>query len=298
MQLCRCVICQQLSDNTYACGNGHLTCRGCLVQQNVASGGASAACAVCRENSAWVRSLLSRQILAALEASAGCPIIECDNDGCNARLLISGVDAHRARCAHRMVLCPHASCDKQLPLHELPSHILTHEDSVPMRESVPLTLLTTNFTLRHVLLVHHKTHGLHVFLMDCVGIFGNGGSFGVYQGLMRVCCLTPSRAAWSVLVENRGIDAACEVRETFRARVPDAPDLRACKPVAHPTVVAWSGSPPPESFFHVGDDVKEWWGSARLIVKDVVTHDHTEYVQQSRDGKAAVLLMTVTLVAE
>jgi len=108
----RCPVCLDVptSSPVFACPRGHLVCSPCHQ-------GLSATCPMCRTKMTKAVSLLAATVIEHLEH-------RCKFKGCEARLPLAAMAAHRAACEQRTVPCPATACRRVVAAAEVVEHIL------------------------------------------------------------------------------------------------------------------------------------------------------------------------------
>ena len=108
----RCPVCLDVPTTSpvYSCPRGHLVCSPCSL-------GISATCPMCRTKMTKAVSLLAATVIEHLEH-------RCKFKGCEARLPLADMAAHRAVCEQRAVPCPATACRRTVAAAEVVQHIL------------------------------------------------------------------------------------------------------------------------------------------------------------------------------
>lgn len=297
--LCRCVVCQCVCVELYTCANGHLTCKECIVRQAATSLTYDAvACAMCRDSSVWSHSLITRQLLSAIEERVG-NFIVCDHEGCEKCVSVTDMETHRMCCPRRPTVCPHRSCVHEtcLPMEDLIPHLVTHDDVLCVRAGEPVTFFASNLSLERLLVVRHGEEQA-AFHLDCTAAVGRPGPFETQLAFLRLCCLTPGRRKWEATLSNRTIDGLCKVYETTHVAVPAASTISSCRAVAHPMITGYCGGLLEAALVHVGADVKDWWHSPEMRdVRRNIRHRGDAFPRSIR-RPAEVAATLITLVIE
>lgn len=168
-----CCICMDVCGTLMQCTNGHITCRGCLLQ----SKNTKLSCAVCRSTRGWSRNRSLERIASALHLEIACGM-------CTFLGAAGEIDRHRILCSKRPVDCP--VCELSVTLEALPEHVHTHEGVCVMlgRDGERSEVLNISFSslcggLRNVI-----SYAGSVFVFDvsvgngCDVYFVHGGVYG------------------------------------------------------------------------------------------------------------------------
>ena len=100
LETLKCVICQEISNDSLQCYNGHAHCKPCLKQyQHSLRMGTK--CTVCRSRKAWASTRTMVQVASSLHAKVVCGV-----DGCQEEFGIDEINQHRQTCKHKLFQCP------------------------------------------------------------------------------------------------------------------------------------------------------------------------------------------------
>jgi len=89
------------------CPNGHFVCPQCKKES----------CPTCRSNMGNNKSILAGTIIDNIEH-------KCKFEDCDESFRLPDLDKHEETCPHRIVSCPHPSCNMKVSLSKLRSHLL------------------------------------------------------------------------------------------------------------------------------------------------------------------------------
>lgn len=155
-----CSVCTDVKSNLMQCFNGHMHCTTCMDSMREHSSTRTLCCSVCRTRRGWTKSRGTIEIAESLQI-----LFECGIDGCDARLLISELDAHRAACPQKLFECP-LLCDcEPMKLPELTDHMKTHRKTVrrmTSQECFNMLVLANELSRSSIVLF-----GQHVI---CIGV--------------------------------------------------------------------------------------------------------------------------------